>query len=105
VGARCGVHAEVYDAAFLKPFDRDAIVDTARRTGAVLTIEDHSEVGGLASIVAETLGQHAVAARLAHVALPDEDLEVGAPAELYEHYGLTPAGVVATAEALLSRRG
>jgi transketolase len=99
-----GVRADVYDAAFLKPFDREAIVDTARRTGAVLTIEDHSEVGGLAGIVAETVGRSGLSARLAHVALPDEDLEVGAPAELYEYYQLTPAGVVARAVELLSRR-
>jgi transketolase len=99
-----GVHADVYDAAYLKPFDHDAIVDTARRTGAVLTIEDHSEIGGLASIVAETLGRNGLSARLAHAALPDEDLEVGVPADLYEHYGLTPAGVVGDALELLSRR-
>lgn len=100
-----GVRADVYDAAFLKPFDRDAIVDTARRTGAVLTVEDHSEVGGLAGIVAQTLGREGVSARLAQVALPDEDLEVGAPADLYEYYGLTPDGVVAKALELLNRRG
>lgn len=96
-----GVQADVYDAAFLKPFDEEAIVDTARRTGAVLTIEDHSEVGGLASIVAETVGRNQMPVRLDRVALPDEDLEVGLPAELYEYYQLTPAGVVAKALALL----
>ena len=89
-----GVEADVYDAAFLKPYDADSIVDTVRRTGAVLTIEDHSEVGGLAGIVAETLGRNGVSARVGHVALPDEDLEVGVPADLYEYYGLTPAGAV-----------
>jgi transketolase len=92
-----GVRADVYDAAFLKPFDEEAIVDTARRTRAVLTIEDHSEVGGLASIVAETVGRNGVAVRLDRVALPDEDLEVGVPAALYEYYKLTPAGVVTKA--------
>jgi transketolase len=95
-----GVQADVYDAAFLKPFDEEAIVDTARRTGAVLTIEDHSEVGGLGSVVAETVARNGLAVRLDRVALPDEDLEVGLPAELYEHYRLTPAGVVAKALAL-----
>jgi transketolase len=69
-------------------------VDTVRRTGAVLTIEDHNEVGGLASIVAETLGRNGLAARVGHMALPDEDLEVSVPADLYEYYRLTPAGVV-----------
>jgi transketolase len=98
-----GVRADVYDAAFLRPYDEEAIVDTARRTGAVLTIEDHSEVGGLASIVAETLGRKGLAVRLDRVALPDEDLEVGVPAELYEYYKLTPAGVITRALALTGR--
>lgn len=98
-----GVQADVYDAAFLKPFDEEAIVDTARRTGAVLTIEDHSEVGGLASIVAETVGRNGLSVRLDRVALPDEDLEVGTPAALHEHYGFTAAGVVAKALALTGR--
>jgi transketolase len=98
-----GVRADVYDAAFLKPVDEGAIVDTARRTGAVLTIEDHNEVGGLASIVAETVGRSGLAVRLDRVALPDRDLEVGLPAELYEYYQLTTDGVVAKAMALAGR--
>jgi transketolase len=98
-----GVQADVYDAAFLKPFDEEAIVDTARRTGAVLTIEDHNEVGGLAGIVAETLGRNGLSVALDRAALPDEDLEVGVPAELYEYYQLTPAGVVGKALALTGK--
>ena len=58
----------------------------------MLTVEDHSVVGGLGTIVAETVARRrAVACSLDQVALPDEDLEVGVPAELYEYYGLTPA--------------
>lgn len=92
-----GVSADVYDAAFLKPHDEAAIVDSASRTGKVLTIEDHLEIGGLGSIVAETIARHKLAVDLAQCALPDKDLEVGVPAELYEYYGLTVSGVVATA--------
>jgi transketolase len=92
-----GIEADVYDAAFLKPYDEDAIVASVGRTGKVLTIEDHSEVGGLGAIVAETVARHKLTADLAQAALPDKDLEVGVPAELYEYYGLTVAGVVAKA--------
>jgi transketolase len=92
-----GVEADVYDAAYLKPFDEEAIVATAARTGAIVTVEDHSEVGGLGSIVAEVAGRRKLGVDLASVALPDVDLEVGVPAELYEYYGLTPAGVVRAA--------
>jgi len=99
--ARDGIEADVYDAAYLKPYDEDAIIDTARHTGHVLTIEDHNEIGGLGAIVAQTAGRHRLAARLAMSALPDVDLEVGVPAELYEYYGLTVDGVVTKALALV----
>ena len=92
-----GVEAEVFDAAYLKPFDEQAIAGTAARSGAIVTIEDHSEVGGLGSIVAEVIGRRQLDIELVTMALPDSDLEVGVPAELYEYYGLTPAGVVRAA--------
>jgi transketolase len=90
-----GIEADVYDAAYLKPYDEEALAESVSRTGKVLTIEDHSEVGGLGSIVAETVARHKLTADLRQAALPDQDLEVGVPAELYEYYGLTVAGVVA----------
>ena len=92
-----GIEADVYDAGYLKPYDEAAIVDTVGRTGKVLTIEDHTVNGGLGTIVAETVARHKLTADLRQAALPDEDLEVGVPAELYEHYGLTVPGVVAKA--------
>jgi transketolase len=91
---RHSIEADVFDAAYLRPYDEDALIASTRKTGRVLSIEDHSVVGGLGSIVAETAGRHGLVARLAQCALPAEDLEVGVPAELYEYYGLTAAGVV-----------
>jgi transketolase len=97
LAAEHGIEADVYDAAYLKPYDEGALAESVSRTGKVLTIEDHSEVGGLGSIVAETVARHKLTADLRQAALPDQDLEVGVPAELYEYYGLTVAGVVARA--------
>lgn len=99
-----GVAADVYDAAYLKPFDEDAIVESARRTGRVVTVEDHSEVGGLGSIVAEVVARHRLAVDLERIALPDADLEVAVPAELYEYYGLTVGEVVEKVRGLLAAK-
>lgn len=96
-----GVQADVYDAAYLKPFDEAALVRSAARTGRVVTVEEHNEIGGLASIVAEVAGRNKLAVDLRNVGLPDADLEVGTPAELYEHYGLTVGGVLAAARELV----
>jgi transketolase len=92
--AERGVRAEVFDAVYLKPFDEEAILGAARRTGRIVTVEDHLQVGGLGALVAETLGRNGLAAKLRTLALPDEDLDVGVPAVLYDHYGLTVDGLV-----------
>jgi transketolase len=88
-----GIAAAVLDATYLKPLDEDAILMAARTTGAILTVEEHSVVGGLGSAVAELLARRRMAVRLALHGLPDDDLEPGPRAELLERYALTPAGV------------
>ncbi len=100
---RDSIEADVLDAAFLRPFDEAALLASAEKTGKVLTIEEHITVGGLGSIVAETIARAGLAVKLDQVALPDVDLEVGVPAELYEFYGLTPENVTARARALAGR--
>jgi transketolase len=97
------IEADVFDAAYLRPYDEEALLASAQKTGKVLTVEEHSVVGGLGTIVAETIARAGLSVRLAQVALPAEDLEVGVPAELYEYYGLTPANVAAKARNLVGR--
>jgi transketolase len=60
-------------------------------------------VGGLGTIVAETVARAGLSVHLDQVALPDQDLEVGVPAELYEYYGLTAANVARKALSLARR--
>jgi transketolase len=99
-----GIEADVFDAAYLKPYDEAALAESAAKTHRVLTVEDHSVTGGLGTIVAETLSARQIPAQHKRVALPAEDLEVGVPAELYEYYGLTVAGVTAKALELTGKR-
>ena len=97
------IEADVFDAAYLRPYDEESLLASARKTGHVLTVEEHSVVGGLGSLCAEAIGRAGLSVRMGQVALPDKDLEVGVPAELYEYYGLTPASVVAHARKLVRR--
>lgn len=98
-----GISAAVLDAAYIKPLDEAAVLAAAHATGAIVTVEEHSEVGGLGAGVAEVLGRNGVAVPLGIVALPDTDLEVGVPADLLAHYGITAEGVTARALDLLGR--
>jgi transketolase len=97
------IEADVLDAAFLRPYDEAALLASAEKTGKVLTVEEHVTVGGLGSLVAEAIARAGLSVKLDQVALPDKDLEVGVPAELYEYYGLTPANVTKRALDLARR--
>jgi len=91
-----GVHAEVLEFPTLKPFDAETLLGSARRTGAVVTVEEHGVGGGWGGVVAETLGE-AQPVPLARVGLRDTFCESGAYEALLEKYGLSVAGIVAAA--------
>jgi transketolase len=98
-----GIAAEVINAAVVKPLDTVTIVHSARKTGAVLTVEEAQITGGLGSAVAETLaGHHPVP--MQRVGMLDRFGESGAPDELLEHFGLTAPHLVSHAKELLKRK-
>ena len=98
-----GIHAEVIDAATIKPPDAATITASALRTAAVVTCEEHSLIGGLGSAVAEALGELAPVP-LARVGVRDVFGTSGEPAELMEHFGLTATDIAASARELLARK-
>jgi transketolase len=96
-----GISALVLHVPTLKPLDEAAIVAAAERTGAVVTAEDHSIIGGLGGAVAETLGEHRPTP-LRRVGLRDVFGESAPNGPLLEKYGLTPRHVATAARELLA---
>lgn len=96
-----GVGAGVLSIHTLRPFDEAAVLETARRVKAIVTVEEHSVHGGLGSRVATLLMQAGVTPALRIVGIPDEYTYTGSQQEIFAHYGITPAGLAATAESLL----
>jgi transketolase len=94
------VSARVVDLPTIKPLDRDLLVRAARETGLVVTVEEHSVIGGLGGAVAEALAE-AAPVPLRVLGLPDEYCgEICAYEEHLTRYGLDAAGIAAaTAEA------
>ncbi len=93
-----GVSAEVINAPTVKPLDAETIVASARKTGRVVTAEEHSVIGGLGSAVCDVLSeQHPVPVR--KVGVEDTFGESGPAVEVLKKYGLTAEHV---AEAALS---
>ncbi len=91
--AREGIYVRVLDVHTIKPLDIAAVVDAARETGAIVTAEEHSIIGGLGSAVAETLSE-LYPVPIKRVGVRDEFGQSGKPAELLEHFGLTASYIV-----------
>jgi transketolase len=97
-----GIAARVLNVHTVKPLDRDAIERAARETGRVVTIEEHSIVGGLGGAVAEVLAELG-AGRLARVGVRDVfTTEVAPYPELLRLHGLDADGVEQAARRLLA---
>jgi transketolase len=95
-----GVEAHVLHVPTIKPLDVPAVVAAAERTGRVVTVEEHSVIGGLGGAVAETLGEHRPT-RLTRLGLPDIFTESGPNAALLDLYGLSAARVADQVEETL----
>jgi transketolase len=90
--AREGISAEVINIHTVKPLDAELIEASARKTGAVVTAEEHSVIGGLGSAVCESLSEHYPVPVL-RVGVEDKFGKSGQVPELLELYGLTASNI------------
>ena len=96
-----GINARLINLHTPKPIDRDAVVKAARETGAIVTAEEHTVMGGLGSAVAEVVSQEApVPVKM--VGVKDRFGVSGEPAELFGYFGLTAKDIVKAAKAALA---
>jgi transketolase len=101
---REGISADVINVSTIKPLDADLIVARARRTGTVVTAENHTVLGGLGGAVAEALGD-ACPVPLRRVGIRDEFGTSGPLEELFPLYGLTADAVCAAAHLAIEAKG
>jgi 1-deoxy-D-xylulose-5-phosphate synthase len=97
-----GVSVAVLNARFAKPLDVARIAALARRTRAVLTVEEHAAAGGFGSAVLEALAAEGVPARVRCLAIPDRIVEHGDPDAIKRELGLDASGITAAIRALLA---
>jgi len=95
-----GIEAEVIDVASIKPLDAETIVDSVRRTGRVVSCEEHSTIGGLGSAIAEALAEGAPSP-MRRVGVRDVFGTSGEGPELMEHFGLSARHIASAARELL----
>ncbi|MBC8570429.1 transketolase family protein [Zongyangia hominis] len=97
-----GIGCRVLDMYCVKPIDEEAVIEAARETGAILTVEEHSIYGGLGSMVSQIVARNCPK-KVINLALPDEPAVAGKSAEVFGYYGLDKAGIVKAARELLGR--
>ncbi|MEJ2199561.1 MAG: transketolase family protein [Desulfuromonadaceae bacterium] len=97
------ISARVLHLGSIKPLDVDAVLLAARETGAIVTAEEHSVVGGLGGAVCEVLCE-SQPVPVERVGLRDQFGQSGTADELLAHYGLTPAHLVEAAERVVRRK-
>jgi transketolase len=98
-----GVSAEVINIHTIKPLDEKLVVESAKRTGAVVSCEEHNFLGGLGESIARTLSQHQPTPQ-EFVATQDTFGESGTPAQLLEKYGLNAKAITEAAQRVLARK-
>ena len=97
-----GVTVRVLDMHTVKPLDEAAVLAAASETGAIVTVEEHSIIGGLGGAVAEVLADHAVGIPFLRHGVHDEYVLIGPPAALYDHYRLDTPGIATVVGDLLA---
>ena len=97
--AKQGIQAEVINVHTIKPLDEETVIASPKKTGKVVTAEEHSIIGGLGSAVAEVLARQCPT-KQAFVGVQDSFGESGSPDDLLEKYGLTAEVIVKAAVGL-----
>ncbi len=98
-----GIQARVLDMHTIKPLDEGTVLAAARETGALVTAEEHSIVGGLGGAVAELVADR-YPVPVKRVGLADRFAETGPYTELLDRYGMAVADIVAASRAAIAAR-
>ena len=89
-----GINAVVINMSTIKPIDSRLIIESAKKTKAIITAEDHSIIGGLGTAVEEVLYSEKIMLPFEKIGVKDQFAESGKPEELYRKYGLSHDHIV-----------
>ena len=98
-----GVDVEIINSHTIKPLDAETILNSVKKTNAVVSVEEHQIMGGLGSAVAETLSQHFPAPQ-EFIGVRDRFGESGEPDELIEAFGMGVKDIKAAVLKVIKRK-
>ena len=88
-----GISATVLDMYCVKPIDKEAIIEAARKAKIVITIEEHSPYGGLGSMVSQIVASECPR-KVINIALPDAPVITGTSKEVFDYYNMNAEGII-----------
>lgn len=97
-----GINARVINIHTIKPIDKDIIIEAAKETGSIVTVEEHSVIGGLGSAVCDVLAEN-YPAKVTKIGVNDEYGYSGPAVELLKKFGLCADNIVATVKKVLNK--
>ena len=97
-----GIDARVINIHTIKPIDKDIIVEAAKETGAIVTVEEHSVIGGLGSAVCDVLAEN-YPAKVTKIGVNDEYGYSGPAVDLLKKFGLCASNIVDTVKKVLNK--
>jgi transketolase len=95
-----GISVDLLEISTVKPVDEAALLESVRKTGKILTVEEHTVLGGLGGAVAEILGRRAPA-RMDFIGVPDCFAESGPYMELLRKFGISTEEIESRARQLV----
>jgi len=98
-----GISIEIINMSTIKPLDEKAIIKSAKKTGCVITCEEHSVIGGLGGAVSEVLSE-SYPVPVKRLGIRDCFGQSGSPEELMAEYGITSHDIVRAAESLIKKK-
>ena len=96
-----GIHVRVLDMYCVKPIDRAAVEKAAKETKAIITIEEHTYIGGLGAMVSQIVSS-TTPRKVINLALPDAPVVTGVSKEIFDYYELNEIGLVKVALELIN---
>lgn len=98
-----GLSVRVLNLHTIKPLDEAAVLKAVEETRRIITIEDHSVIGGLGTAVADVIAASGKGCAFEKVGIPDEFSLVGYPEDLYAHYKLDTNGIIDRVRAVMGK--
>jgi len=98
-----GIDVEIINIHTIKPLDAEAVLKSVRKTGCVVSCEEHNRLGGLGDSIAQLLVKE-LPTPMEYVAVDDSFGESGTPAELLKKYGLDSSNIVEAAKKVMKRK-